>query len=48
MSDNQQLITTEQQDQNDSGDARADAIATTALFTIAIVWVVFWLSGLPS
>ena len=39
---------TDQTQQKDSGDARADAIATTALVAIVITWVVFWLSGLPS
>ncbi len=34
--------------QKDSGDGRADAIATTAVVSIIIAWVVFWLSGLPS
>ena len=36
------------QRQNDHGDAMADAIAATAIVTIAIAWVVYWLSGLPS
>ncbi len=35
-------------EQKDSGDARADAIATTAIVTIVIATVVFWLSGMPS
>jgi hypothetical protein len=39
---------TDQSQQRDPGDARADAIATTAIVSIVIAWVVFWLSGLPS
>ena len=35
-------------DDKDSGDARADAIATTAIVAIVIATVVFWLSGMPS
>ncbi len=35
-------------EQRDSGDARADAIATTAIVAIVIATVVYWLSGMPS
>nr|MDJ0879360.1 hypothetical protein [Halieaceae bacterium] len=35
-------------DQKDSSDARADAIATTAIVTIVIATVVYWLAGMPS
>ena len=31
----------------DSGDAVADSIAVTAILTIIIVTVVFWLNGFP-
>lgn len=40
MSDDQQ--------QSDSGDSRADAIATTAIFAITIAAIVYWLAGMPS
>jgi hypothetical protein len=41
-------MTDNQQQPKDPADARADAIATTAIFVIVITWVVFWLSGMPS
>ena len=41
-------MTDDNQFQKDLGDARADAIATTAVVTIVIVWVVYWLMGMPS
>ncbi len=31
----------------DSGDAIADSIAVTAILTIIIVTVVYWLGGMP-
>ena len=34
--------------QQNQGDGWADAIATTAIVTIVIAWVVYWLSGMPS
>ena len=33
---------------NDEGDGVADAIAATAVISIVIAAVVFWLSGLPA
>ena len=41
-------MTDEQMPQDDAGDSRADAIATTAIVSIVIFTVVFWLSGMPS
>lgn len=41
-------MTENNQTQKDSGDGRADAIATTAVVCIIIATVVFWLSGMPS
>lgn len=41
-------MTDNQQQPKDPSDARADAIATTAIVVIVIVWVVFWLAGMPS
>ena len=37
----------ENQAVNDKGDGTADAIAATAVITIVIAAVVFWLSGFP-
>lgn len=34
--------------QKNPGDAKADALATTAIVVIVICTVVFWLSGMPS
>ena len=41
-------MTDQHQGQKNPADARADAIATTAIVAIVITWVVYWLSGLPS
>jgi hypothetical protein len=37
----------ENQAVNDKGDGMVDAIAATAVITIVIAAVVFWLSGFP-
>jgi hypothetical protein len=41
-------MTEQNQAAKDSGDGMADAIAATAVITIVIAAVVFWLSGMPS
>ena len=37
-----------QEDQTQHDNGMADAIAATAVITLVIVAVVFWLSGMPS